>query len=190
MTQPIGAREVDTLPGCLVVTGLPGAGKSTVTRLVAAALPRAARIDGDAVNEMIVSGWVGPVSEPADEARRQLRLRALNICTLANNFAEADFTPVVDHVVPDRAVLRYMVGMLRPRPVLFVVLAPGLAVCRRRNAARTVEERVDYDFGPLDEEMRAELADTGWWLDTAELTAAETVREIMAHAGERAVVAG
>jgi integrase len=38
--------------GCLIVSGMPGAGKSTVTRLAARVLPRAARVGGDDVNLM------------------------------------------------------------------------------------------------------------------------------------------
>jgi adenylylsulfate kinase-like enzyme len=46
----------ETLPGPLLITGTPGAGKTTVSRLVAERLPRAARVDGDVFNVMLISG--------------------------------------------------------------------------------------------------------------------------------------
>jgi len=166
----------------LIVTGMPGAGMSTVTRLVAD------RLDGDDVNEMIMNGMVGPLSEPADEAERQLLLRAKNLYSLANNFAEHGFTPVIDHVVPSRDVLDFMIGRLRPRPVLLVVLAPTLAECRHRNATRVESQRVDYDFGFLGELMRQELSDPGWWFDMTNLTPDETADQILEQAAERAAM--
>ncbi|TDD68816.1 AAA family ATPase [Actinomadura rubrisoli] len=176
------------LPGCLIISGLPGAGKTTVSRLVAARLPRSARLDGDDVANMIVNGRVR-VDQPGEESRRQLRLRARNLCALAASFARDGFTPVIDHVVPDRDVLAFMAGGLRPLPVMFVVLAPPLEVCRRRNLARPARERVDFDFGPLDRSMREELDGTGWWLDTAAMTPEDTADAITAHARRRALVA-
>ncbi|MBC2873845.1 AAA family ATPase [Streptomyces sp. TYQ1024] len=167
-------------PGeCLVLSGLPGAGKSSVGREVAGRLERSALVSGDAVADMIVRGRVSVVRLPEPEARRQLLLRARNICSLAANFADAGFTAVVDHVVPDREVLDLMVGLLRPRPVRFVVLAPPVEVCRARNAARPERERVDYDVAPLDRSMRQRLAGAGWWLDTAGMTVEETAGLIL-----------
>ncbi|MDN5767131.1 MAG: ATP-binding protein [Humibacillus sp.] len=173
--------------GALVLSGAPGAGKTTVARDVAASLPRSAIVAGDDVSRMVASGWVGPIGEPADEAARQLLLRAQNICSLANNFSEAGFFPILDHVVPEPEVLGRMLEWLAPRPVLFVTLAPSHAVAVERNAARPVWERIDYDTSALHEQLAA-MSELGWWLDTSALGATETVALILAEGADRAVV--
>lgn len=179
-----------TLPaeGCLILSGTPGAGKTTVARLLAGSLPRAAHIGGDEVSLMVASGAVGPVSEPRAEAERQLLLRAHNTCGLANNFAAFGFYPVLDHVVPSRQVLDLMVGLLKPRPVLFVTLAPSPEVAAARNAARAEIEQVDYPFAALRQQMSAELATVGWWFDTSALTPEQTATTIRSEAQTRGLL--
>ena len=54
----------DELSGCVIVSGMPGAGKSTVTALAARLLPRAAQVKGDDVNQMILSGRVWFMGKP------------------------------------------------------------------------------------------------------------------------------
>ncbi|RZU13599.1 hypothetical protein EV645_4446 [Kribbella rubisoli] len=71
---------------CFLVTGMPGAGKSTVTRLVAEQLPRSARLGGDEFNQLIVNGFVWALAEPADEAARQVELLHRNLCAPADRF--------------------------------------------------------------------------------------------------------
>ncbi|WP_245238319.1 AAA family ATPase [Streptomyces roseochromogenus] len=174
-------------PDCLIVTGMPGAGKSTVTRLIAEQLPRSARLDGDFISRLVVGGRVGALGEPAEEAARQVELCNRNLCTLANNFADAGFTPVIDWVIPDRAQLDFFVSLLPARRVLFVVLAPGSEVCRYRNTIRDPRERFDFDgYDALDAAMRRELGDVGWWFDTAALSPEETVECIVREAGMEA----
>ena len=185
--------DVETLPGCLVITGTPGAGKSTVTQLVAQRLPRAARLDGDVFARMLVSGWANKLDEeghwnPGPEGERQLRLRTVNVCSAADNFADAGFTPVIELVVESRQELAFIAGRLRARPLMLVVLCPPLQVALHRNANRPVEDRVDYDFAPLARNQRLELGDLGWWLDSGELSAETTAESIVAEAVERAVI--
>src|SRR5690348_2461141 len=50
-----------------LINGIPGAGKSTVARSLAATLERAAHIEGDALHQMILSGRVLPGGSPPEE---------------------------------------------------------------------------------------------------------------------------
>jgi predicted kinase len=47
-----------------LITGIPGAGKTTVARLLAGQLERAAHIEADRLQEWIVSGGLCPDQEP------------------------------------------------------------------------------------------------------------------------------
>lgn len=154
---------------------MPGAGKTTMTDLVGRRLPRAAQVGGDAVNEMIRTGFVWFMGQPASEALRQDELCNRNMCALANNFIDFGFTVLMDTVLADRAELDFFIALMSPRPVRLVVLAPGIDVCKQRNAGRDPEDQFEFDgYERLQADMQREFGDIGWWLDTAEMTADET----------------
>lgn len=171
------------------MTGMPGAGKSTITRLVAGHLPRAAQLNGDTLNEMIVSGRVPFQAEPAHEVATQVDLCNRNLCALAVNFADAGFTPFIDWVIPTRQQLDLFVSLLAPHRVMLVVLAPGIEVCEYRNTARDPEEAWRFNgYQTLDAEMRRELGQIGWWFDTSALTPEATAEQIVSEIRRRALV--
>lgn len=182
----ISSVSVD-LSGCVIVSGMPGAGKSTVTRLAAGLLPKSAQIKGDDVNLMIVRGAVWFMGTPRDEALRQYELCKRNLCALASNFVDFGFTVFVDTVVQDRAMLDLLVALLSPRPTRLVILAPGIDVCRQRNAARPAHEQFAFDgYEQLEADMHRDLDDAAWWFDTASLTPDATADRLVAEVVERA----
>ena len=183
----IAAMTSGDLFGCVIVSGMPGAGKSTVSSLAARLLPRAAQVKGDTVNQMILSGRVRFMEEPADEALHQDELCNRNMCSLAANFVDFGFTVLMDTVVADRAELDFLLARLAPRPVRLVTLAPGVEVCRYRNATRDPAERFEFDgYHRLEEAMRREVGELGWWFDTSALTPAETAERFVREAADRA----
>jgi hypothetical protein len=179
----------DAVSGCVIVTGMPGAGKTTIANLVGRLAPRSAQVGGDAVNAMIASGFVWFMGKPTEEALRQDELCNRNMCSLANNFIDFGFTVLMDTVLADRAELDFFIALMSPRPVRLVVLAPGIEVCKYRNANRALEERFDFDdYERLEADMIREFGDIGWWLDTAHMSAQQTAERIAAELSERALL--
>ncbi|WP_020574341.1 AAA family ATPase [Actinopolymorpha alba] len=183
------SETFDNGRSCLIITGAPGAGKSTVSLLVAQALARTALLNGDQLNRLIISGRVWALGEPADEAARQVRLCNENLCALAANFADSGFTPVIDWIVPDREQLDFYLHLLSPRRVLLVVLAPSIDVCRHRNTIRDPDDQFFFEgYEALESSMRDGFGTVGWWFDTSDLTPEETARQIIAEAPAHARV--
>jgi chloramphenicol 3-O-phosphotransferase len=177
------------LAGCVIVSGMPGAGKSTLTELAAGLVPRAAQVKADDVNEMILSGRVRFNGEPPAEAARQVELCDRNLCSLAGNFIDFGFTVFVDQIIVDRAELDFVVGLLAPRPVWLVTLAPTVEVCRHRNAIRDPDESWEFDgYHQLDADMRRELGSVGWWFDTSLQTPRESAEQLVREAVHRAAL--
>jgi predicted kinase len=176
----------EELSGCLIVTGMPGAGKTTIASLLARLIPRAAQVSGDAVNAMIGSDYVWFMGQPTQEALRQDELCNRNMCSLANNFIDFGFTTLMDTVLADRAELDFFIALMSPRPVRLVILDPGVEVCRKRNAGRDPEDRFEFDgYERLRTDMRREFGDIGWWLDTSAMTVDQTAETLATEVASR-----
>lgn len=156
------------------------AGKSTVAQALAQRLPRSAHVRGDAFRRMVVGGRAEPRGEPAGEALAQLRLRYRLAAQVADGYAAAGFAAVlqdiaVGHLLPE------LVDAVTSRPRYLVVLAPRPDVVARREAARQKTGYADdQQFAALDRALRDETPRRGRWLDTSELSVAQTVDAILA----------
>jgi len=174
-------------PAVLVISGIPGAGKSTVSAIVARRLEHSAHIEAEVMQRFVVSGSVWPDGEPQPEAMRQLRLRGRNVALLADSFFEAGITPIIDDVVIGTR-LSELLADLRSRPLLFILLTPALDVIRKRNRQRPSKD-VFETWRHLDAVTRNETPRLGLWLDTSKQTAEESAEEILRRAWTEAIIA-
>ncbi|WP_328910168.1 AAA family ATPase [Streptomyces sp. NBC_00234] len=181
--MPFDSLSIDREPaaGAVLLSGIPGSGKSTVAAALAARLRTSAHIDVDDLQEMIVSGGAWPSATGNEEADRQILLRARNACLLADSFVAAGFVPVLADVVVRRSHLDFYRATLRAKTFHVVFLAPGPAVAWRRNQERDKVLTTDWTF--LDEAMREELGASGTWIDNSGQTVEETVDAVLAATG-------
>jgi predicted kinase len=164
----------------VVISGIQGAGKSTVADLLARRLPRAARVSADDLQQMIVSGGRWPERRvPSEEATRQLRLRLRHAVLLARSFAGAGFTAIVDDIVIGQRVEHLLEEMAGER-FIFVMLTPRLEVVQARERGRGTH--LYLEWGWMDGEVRHATRRLGLWLDSSHQTAEETAEELLRRA--------
>ena len=174
-------------PRIVVVSGLPGAGKSTVARLLGLRFPRAAHIDADRLQRLIVSGGVWPdATGISGDSERQLRLRLRNAVLLARSFHSHGITAIVDDIVAG-ARFEHLLEDLDPAPFGFVMLLPEFEHVKARWRSMGSPYVDAWDW--IDEEIRVRTPRVGLWLDTTNLTPNETVDAIFDRLDETTVSA-
>jgi predicted kinase len=173
-------------PTLFVVSGVQGAGKSTVSRLLAGRLGRGACVSADLLQRMIVAGgqWPeGPDLPP--ETARQLRLRLHHACLLGLSFVDAGFHAVVDDIVIGER-LDHLLEELAGRRFVFVMLTPRREVVRERERGRGTQLWPEWEW--LNDVVERQTRRIGLWLDTSDQTPEQTVDAILARAWTEGIV--
>lgn len=115
-----------------VLTGPPGAGKSTLAELLAASLERSVLVPGDRFLGFVRQGYVNPWldgSEAQNEAAWEASFRA------AGAYLEAGYDVVYDGIVYPDALARVR-ELAACDGLSYVLLLPSVATCLRRIRAR------------------------------------------------------
>jgi len=176
------------MSGVWLVTGAQASGKSTVADLLARRFRRGVHVRGDAFRRWAVTGWVQVDDPEPAEARRLLDLRYRLSATVADEYAAAGFTAVVQDNVYGPDVERWL-DRIVATPKHLVVLRPRVEVVAAREAERErATGKVAYRgrFTPAvnDEHLATTRHDLGLWLDTSDQTPTETVEVILARAAD------
>jgi cytidylate kinase len=158
----------------LIVTGPPGAGKSTVARRLAVRRERAVHIHTDDFHAWIVSGYVVPWTVEAQEQN----ITAIEAMSLAGaRFARAGYEVFIDGIVGPWFLEPWLkLGIA----VDYCILRPSAQAAHRRAAARA-----DYPLADLSAVavMHEAFSDLGPYeahvIDTTDLDLGQTVSEVL-----------
>jgi len=163
-----------------LLSGMPGAGKSTVARLLALHFDRSAHLDIDMVYHHFTVAGLVPPAEPASEAGGQALLAAVNAAGMARNYVAAGFVCVLEGAITRRSHVLACQQAVAPHPLHLVVLAPAAEVSEERDARRS-GKHVAAHFRHLRPVLDSELAGLGLWIDNSNQSPLGTAQMILAH---------
>lgn len=124
----------------LVITGPPGAGKSTVARALAARLDRAVLVRGDDVLGCVVSGFIEPWLPAADD---QNRASLAATAATAREYSAGGYAVIVDAVLGPWHLDVFLLTL--GLPCGYVVLRTDRATTVKRAATRGAGSLTDVD---------------------------------------------
>src|SRR5690606_26335973 len=105
----------------------------------------------------------------------------------AETYHQAGFNVIVQDVVVG-TVLKDFLSYVKSRPLYVVVLCPNPSAVVRREAGRAKKGYGDWSVEALDGVLRDETPRIGLWLDSSDLTAEETVAEIVKRLQDEAYI--
>jgi adenylate kinase family enzyme len=115
----------------LILTGAPGAGKTTTARILAASAERAVHLEADAFFRFIQTGYIEPWKP---ESHEQNKVVMGIVAEAAATYADAGYFTIIDGIVSPHWFFEPLRDSLRDAGhlVAYAVLRPPLAICQSR----------------------------------------------------------
>jgi predicted kinase len=168
-------------PRIILITGNMAAGKSTIAQALAERLPKSVHLRGDLFRRMIVNGQAEMSFELSAEAQQQLALRYHLAAEAAKSYFQAGFTVVYQDIIIG-STLAELLTTFQDFPLAVVVLCPRAEIVAARDSSRSKTGYPNDDaVRAFDRILREETPRIGYWLNSSELTVAETVDAILLH---------
>jgi adenylate kinase family enzyme len=127
--------DVTDAPTILILTGPPGAGKTTIARAIVSRFAMAVHLEADAFFRFISTGYVEPWRREADAQNRVVTTIAAQA---AAAYAQAGYFTVLDGIVISNYFLRTVVEHIEEAgvPVAYALLQASLDTCIDRAIGR------------------------------------------------------
>lgn len=172
----------------IILTGPPGAGKTTVAAYVAAAFDLAVHLHGDDFWAVIKQGGVAPY-EP--ESQRQNEVVVSAIAAAAAVYAAGGYTVVVDGIIGPWFLERFRTGVPRNVQLHYIVLRPTIDVARSRAIGRTEGLVDETPIRHMYEEFASRLGSLeSHVIDSSTLTPEETADIVVSAVSRQSHVLG
>lgn len=162
----------------ILISGIPGSGKSTIASLLAKSFSKSVYLSGDDIRLMVKGGFESPAKVWDQATREQYYLSFANEAVLANNFIRNGYLVVIDDVIHPGDLYQEWQKHFEKLRCTKVALQPDIRIVQQRNRERGkyVEEGV---INRLYEDFRRQNFDDWIVVDNSHQTPKETTQIIL-----------
>jgi adenylylsulfate kinase-like enzyme len=170
-----------------IISGVPGAGKTSVARALVQRFEHGIYIPVDDLREWVISGRADPLPVWTSDTTKQFRLAFKAAAFLSRLYSKAGFVVSVEQVLFPGDVSRYFTSKLKGLRVVKVFLDTDLHTAISRNRDRLTKDfapeiltgAINYMYPVLKKEIYNE---EDWMIvDNSKMNIDETVNFILMH---------
>ncbi len=158
----------------IIITGPPGAGKSTVSQALALKLKKPVYLPTDIIRSFFVNGSYVPW-DTSPKAKRQHRLFEDVVTSMVEQYITNGYKVILDGIYDDQDVVKLSTVS---KKVKAFILLPTLQITRSRDQGREKAKQIPHRVKPLHDYFSSTSLKHFELIDSSELDAKQTLRKI------------